>query len=168
MEMPQLRKSGIGGLRQLFLDGFPQAVWKRPSAFPHSHRPDGGFTQLEIGEFRRCGFLLKTVSGLTEAIHFGNDIHPSVATVSHTGCFASEQWMPSDRNHWWDCPEYAPRLASISSERQVSSHAQIDVARIIAARLPFSVGKRRKSTEDLDCKLLKLFRRRVWRETLNQ
>src|SRR5689334_1465632 len=60
-----------------------------------------------------------------------------------------------------------PRLGSISSERQVSSHAQIVVARI-AARLPFSVGKRRKSTEELDCRLLKLFRRRVRQETLNQ
>jgi len=75
MEMPQLRKSEIGGLRHLFLDGFPQAVWKRPSPFPHSHRPVGGFTQREIGEFRGCGFLLKPDSRLTEAIHFGNDVH---------------------------------------------------------------------------------------------
>jgi hypothetical protein len=40
-----------------------------------------------------------------------------------------------------------PQLASISSERQVSSHDQMDVARIIAARLLFSVengGKVRK------------------------
>src|SRR5438034_10160390 len=65
-------------------------------------------------------------------------------------------------------PGKVPRLALSSSERQVSSHAQIHVARIIAARLPFSVGKRRKSTENLERKLLKLFRRRVRRETLNQ
>src|SRR2546429_9588812 len=57
---------------------------KRPSAFPHSHRPGGAFTQREIGEFGRCGFLLKTVSSLTEVIHFGNDVHSSVATVSRT------------------------------------------------------------------------------------
>jgi hypothetical protein len=60
-----------------------------------------------------------------------------------------------------------PRLGSISSEEQVSSQA-VEMSRIIAARLPFWVGKRRKSTEELERKLLKLFRRLVWQETLNQ
>jgi hypothetical protein len=107
MEMPQLRKSEIGGLRQILFNGFPQAAWKRPSAFPHSHRPDDGFTSSKIREPNLCDFLLKTDSSLTEAIHFGNDVHPSVAPVSNTGCFASERWMLSGRNHWWDSPEYA-------------------------------------------------------------
>jgi hypothetical protein len=107
MEMPQLRKSRIGGLRQLLIDGFPQAAWKRPSAFPHSHRPDDGFTNNESEEFRRCRFLLKTDSSLTEAIHFGNDVHPSVAPSQAPGCVAPDRWMLSDRNHWWDSSEYA-------------------------------------------------------------
>jgi hypothetical protein len=83
MEMPQLRKSGIAGLRHLFLDGFPQAVWKRPAAFPHSHRPDG-LTNTEIGELRKCGTLPKTDSSLTEAIHFGNDVHRPASHRLHT------------------------------------------------------------------------------------
>jgi hypothetical protein len=44
-------------------------------------------------------------------------------------------------------------LASISSEQQVLI-TRVDVALIIAARLPFSVGKRRKSVEELERKLL--------------
>ena len=77
--MAQLRKSKIGGLRQLLLNGFPQAVWKRPSAFPHSHRPDDGST-AKSENFRQCRQLLKTHSSLTEAIHFGNDVHPQRRT----------------------------------------------------------------------------------------
>jgi len=30
------------------------------------------------------------------------------------GCFASERWMPSDRNHWWDSSEYA--TANLNSQ----------------------------------------------------
>jgi hypothetical protein len=45
------------------------------------HIPTGPETVFtaKSQNFRQCTQLLKTHSSLTEAIHFGNDVHPSVA-----------------------------------------------------------------------------------------
>jgi hypothetical protein len=47
---------------------------------------------------------------LTEAIHFGNDQHPSVAALRPLDAFPPESVDAFNRNHWRLSPEYAAYL----------------------------------------------------------
>src|SRR5437016_3341692 len=60
-----------------------------------------------FSERNRALMRRKIDSCLTEAIHFGNDVHPSVASSHALDALRRNGWMLSDRNDWWDSSEYA-------------------------------------------------------------
>jgi hypothetical protein len=59
---------------------------------------------------------------LTEAIHFGNDQHPSVAALRPLDAFPSESVDAFNRNHWRLWPEYS-KDANAGEQRQTTHTA---------------------------------------------
>jgi hypothetical protein len=92
-----------GGLRQPFLDDFHQCL-KKPT-----HKTASAFSQLRTGptainekhgEEKQKGTgnrqqCTKCDSCLTEVIHFGNDVHSSVASLRPLDAFPRNRWRLS-------------------------------------------------------------------------
>jgi hypothetical protein len=88
-----------GGLRQLFLDDFHRCL-KKPTQkllrLFHSYAQARRQANQMTREKKTKGAVHpKCVSRLTEAIHFGNDVHPSVASLRLLDAFRRNQWMLS-------------------------------------------------------------------------